>query len=150
MTTSPSRPLALVTGASTGIGRELAKQFACNDFDLIVTAKDGALDDAARELEALGASVDSIRLDLPEPGGVDELWAFVAGRPLAAAALNAGRGAGGAFVGATSQTRLVDELEIVDLNVRSTVHIAKYVLGDVVARGEGRVRDMAELGSARK
>ena len=132
------RPLALVTGASSGIGLELAKQFASGGFDLIVTAEDAELAGAAREVETLGAHVEAVQVDLTAGGGVDELYARVTatGRPLAAAALNAGVGAGGAFA---TDTRLEDELRIVDLNVRSTVHLAKHVVRDMVARDEGRI-----------
>jgi uncharacterized protein len=145
MRTPSFRPLALVTGASTGIGLELAKQFATNGFDLVVTAENEALDDAVRELRALGGGVESVRADLARPEGVDEVWGRVqvSGRPLAAAALNAGRGAGGAF----NDIDLEDDLEIVDLNVRSTVHLAKYVVRDMVARDEGRILFTSSIAS---
>jgi short-subunit dehydrogenase len=145
MSIPSSRPLALVTGASTGIGLELAKQFATNGFDLVVTAHSDALDDAARELRALGGDVECIRADLAKPAGVDQLWGRVQalGRPLAAAALNAGRGAGGAF----TDTDLGNELEVVDLNVRSTVHLAKYVVRQMVARDEGRILFTSSIAS---
>jgi short-subunit dehydrogenase len=140
-----AKPLALVTGASHGIGRELAKQFARNGFDLIVTAR-GDLSQASSELRDLGASVESIELDLAAADGVDALWREVqsVGRPLAAAAINAGRGAGGAFA---TDTDLADELEIVDLNVRSTVHLAKHVVRDMVARDEGRILFTSSIAS---
>jgi uncharacterized protein len=145
MSTSSSRPLALVTGASTGIGLELAKQFANHGFDLFVTAHDDALDDAVTALRPLGGAVESLRVDLARESGVDELWTRVQAldRPLAAAALNAGRGAGGAF----TDTDLADELEIVDLNVRSTVQLAKYVVRDMVARDEGRILFTSSIAS---
>jgi short-subunit dehydrogenase len=145
MSTSSSRPLALVTGASTGIGLELAKQFASNGFDLVVSARSDALDDAVRELELLGSVVEPIQVDLASAEGVDQLWGRVQElrRPLAAAALNAGRGAGGAF----TDTDLLDELEIVDLNVRSTVHLAKHVVRDMAARGEGRILFTSSIAS---
>ncbi|HEV2061319.1 MAG TPA: SDR family NAD(P)-dependent oxidoreductase [Solirubrobacteraceae bacterium] len=133
-----TRPLALVTGSSSGIGLELAKQFASHGFDLILNAEDGELLDAAREVEALGARVQAVQVDLARSGAVQELYARVAAdpRPLAAAALNAGIGAGGDFA---TGTELEQELRLIDLNVRSTVHLAKLVVRDMVARGAGRI-----------
>jgi len=147
MSTSPEqRPLALVTGASSGIGYELARQFADNGFDLVVTAEDAQLATAARDLRDDGAQVTAIRADLSTGSGVDELYDAVraTGRPLAAAALNAGVGAGGAFA---TDTDLADELRIVDLNVRSTVHLAKHVVRDMVARDEGRILFTSSIAS---
>ncbi len=94
------RPLALVTGASSGIGRELAKQFAEHGFDLIVAAEDVELDDAIEELRAYGGAVAPVSVDLTIRADVERLVAAVrgAGRPLDVAALNAGVGHGGRFV----------------------------------------------------
>jgi short-subunit dehydrogenase len=140
------RPLALVTGASSGIGRELAKQFVDNGFDLLIAAEDAAIETAGEELRAGGAAVEVVRVNLATADGVEELYGRVSslGRPLQAAALNAGVGAGGAFIG---ETTLEDELEIVDLNVRSTVHLAKRVLTDMVDRNEGRVLFTSSIAS---
>lgn len=138
MSATETTPLAVVTGASSGIGLELARVFAQKGFDLVVTAEDAELARATVELEALGTHVESLRVDLATPAGVEEFAGFVAerSRPVDALALNAGRGAGGKFIGETS---LDDELEIVDLNVRSTVHLAKRLITPMVERGEGRV-----------
>src|SRR3954471_24673747 len=137
MEPSPTRPLALVTGASSGIGRELAKQFAEHGYDLILAAEDDDVHAAASELHDLGARANAVQVDLATAEGVEELWrrAQAAGRPIEAAALNAGVGAGGPF----AENDLEDEISIVDLNCRSTVHLAKYVVGDMTARGEGRI-----------
>jgi short-subunit dehydrogenase len=141
-----SKPLAVITGASSGIGRELAKQFAQHGYDLLITAEDAELDSAARELQGLGAGVEAVRADLSEHDAVEELARSIisAGRPVDALALNAGRGAGGAFVGGTA---LEDELEIVDLNCRSTVHLAKRLLPGMVQRGQGRVLITSSIAS---
>src|SRR4051812_7528901 len=138
MEPSPTRPLALVTGASSGIGRELAKQFAEHGYDLILAAEDDDVHAAASELHDLGARANAVQVDLATAEGVEELWrrAQAAGRPIEAAALNAGIGAGGAFA---TDTDLEDELRLVDLNCRSTVHLAKHVVQDMVSRDEGRI-----------
>jgi uncharacterized protein len=133
-----SRPLAVVTGASSGIGFELARQFVENDFDVVIAAEDGDIAAAARELSGAGGTVEAVQVDLAIPQGVEELYARVTalGRPVDALALNAGIGAGGAFA---TDTALEDELRIIDLNVRSTVHLAKLVVPGMVARGQGRI-----------
>ena len=138
-----TRQFAVVTGASSGIGLELAKQFAQNGFDLLVCAEDAGLAAAADEVRALGARVDTVTADLATPDGVDALYARIqaARRPLDAIALNAGVGKGGAFV----ETSLEDELKLIQLNVVSTVHLAKRVLPAMVARGEGRVLITASI-----
>jgi len=134
---SQPRPLALVTGASSGIGLELAKQFAEHGFDLIVAAENVELDDAVEELRGFGGAVAPVSVDLTLRADVERLVAAVrgAGRPLDAAALNAGVGVGGAFV----DTDLDAELGIVELNCAATVHLAKRIAQDMAARGEGRI-----------
>jgi short-subunit dehydrogenase len=133
-----TQPLALVTGASSGIGFELARQFAEHGFDVIVAAEDQDIAAAAAELGA-----EPVQVDLATSEGVEQLWRSVGGRPLAVAALNAGIGAGGAF----KDTELRDELKLIDLNVRSTVHLAKLVVRDMVGRGEGRILFTSSIAS---
>jgi len=147
MTPATTRPLALVTGASSGIGLELAKQFAIHGFDLIVTAEDAEIETARDAVRAAGGgNVEAVRIDLSTDEGVDELYGAVkaAGCPLDAVALNAGIGVGGAFADGTD---LSDELRMIDLNVRSTVHLAKHVTPDMVARGKGRILFTSSIAS---
>jgi uncharacterized protein len=132
-----TRPLALVTGASSGIGLELARQFAEHGFDLVVAAEDVELDDAVEDLRATGAAVAPVSVDLTLPQDVERLVSAVrgSGRALDAAALNAGVGVGGRFV----ETDLDAELGLIALNCASTVALAKAVAQDMVARGAGRI-----------
>jgi uncharacterized protein len=138
MSSPTSKPFAVVTGASSGIGLELAKQFAQNGFDLLITSTGPDIAEAARVVEGFGARVETFQADLATYDGVESLYGAIraTGRPVDAIALNAGVGVGGDF---TRQTDLRDELSLINLNVVSTVHLAKRVLPDMVARGQGRV-----------
>ena len=149
MDASAARPLAVVTGASSGIGLQLARVFAERGFDLVVNAEDAELAAAAQQLEALGGTVEAVRADLSTDAGVDALYARITalGRPVEAIALNAGVGAGGGFASGDRVNTLEDELQILDLNVRSVVRLAKYVVRDMVARGHGRVLFTSSIAS---
>jgi short-subunit dehydrogenase len=142
-TPSDPNPLAVVTGASSGIGLSLARQFLDHGFDVVVAAEDDGIHAAAAELAGSGRSVDPVQADLSTPEGVEGLAAHVAdlGRPVEAAAINAGVGVGGRFV----DTELEDDLRLVDLNVRSTVHLTKLLVRPMVQRGQGRVLVTASI-----
>jgi short-subunit dehydrogenase len=142
---SPStRPLALVTGASGGIGLELAVQLAGRDHDLIVCAIDD-LSTAAEGLRRGGSEVTTVQADLATDAGVDQLVRTVetAGRPLDVLCLNAGVGNAGPFI----ETPLEDDLRLIALNVTSTVATAKRLLPAMVERGSGRVLITASIAS---
>jgi uncharacterized protein len=128
---------ALVTGASTGIGFELAKLFADDGYDVVIAAQGDGIHAAAEKLTATGADVRAVQVDLRDPDGVERLYreATEGGRPLTAAALNAGTGRADTFL----EGDLESDFNIIDLNVRSTVHLAKRVLSDMAATGSGRV-----------
>jgi len=138
----PASNFAVVTGASSGIGLELAKVLARNDFDLLVVAEDAELAQAANAIREEGAEVEAVRADLTTREGVEQVAAAVK-RPVDALALNAGRGQGKAFVDGP----LDDLLAVVDLNCRSTVHLARLLLPDMVARGQGRVLITSSIAS---
>jgi short-subunit dehydrogenase len=146
MESGQERRFAVVTGASSGIGFELAKVFAEEGYDLLIAAEDEELDPACRELNQRTASVESVRVDLSKPEGVETLYERIeaTARPVDAIALNAGIGAGGAFA---TETELEDELKLIDLNVRSTVHLCKLVLADMVERDEGRILFTSSIAS---
>ncbi len=133
-----NRRFAVITGASSGIGLELARVFAENGFDLLVTSGSNKIERAADGLRDSGVDVTEVEADLATYDGVEKLWAAIqaAGRPVDAIAINAGVGVGGDFA---RETNLDDELNLIQLNVTSTVHLAKRVLKDMVARRSGKV-----------
>ena len=132
-----STQFAVVTGASSGIGLELARLFARSGHDLMVAADDDGITAAADSLRGEGAKVDAVQVDLATREGMEELCRRIdaSGRPVDALALNAGVGLGGAFL----DNALEDELRLIQLNVVSVVHVAKHVLTRMAARNEGRV-----------
>jgi short-subunit dehydrogenase len=138
-----TKPLAAITGASSGIGYELAKQFAEHGFDLMIAAEDSAIADAARRLEAFGVSAEPLQVDLATEAGVDTLCAAIlaAPRPLDALVINAGVGVGGPFL----STELAAELKMIQLNVVSSVLLAKRLLPALKARGKGRLLFTASI-----
>jgi short-subunit dehydrogenase len=128
------RGLAVVTGASTGIGLELARCCAQGGFDLLIAA-DESLDRAIADLSATGASVEAVRADLATSEGVEKLYAAIAGRPVDALLANAGRGLGHAFLDQDfEQIR-----RVVDTNVTGTLLLIHKVGRDMRDRGEGRI-----------
>jgi short-subunit dehydrogenase len=133
-----TKSFAVVTGASHGIGFELAKQFTDHGFDILVSAEDDGIEAAARLLSATGASVQSIQVDLANYDGVEKLYTRIqsCGRPVDAIAINAGVGVSGNFA---RDTELQAELNVIALNVTSSVHLAKRVVRDMVDRKKGRI-----------
>jgi uncharacterized protein len=134
---SSTRQYAIVTGASSGIGYELAKQFAQNGFDLLVVAEDTAIHNAARDFQVLGASVEPAQVNLADEGQLQKFASQIesSGRPFDAAALNAGVGVSGRFI----ENDLGAELNMIKLNVLSTFYLAKVISRQMVARGSGRI-----------
>ncbi|MGX6449450.1 SDR family NAD(P)-dependent oxidoreductase [Patulibacter sp. S7RM1-6] len=144
--TPQDRPLAVVTGASQGIGLELARQFARHGHDLLLCARGDELKQAAAELRTEGAGVETVRADLATGDGVEALVATVegTGRPVEALAINAGVGAGGDFARDVPLERV---LETVDLNVRSSVHLARRLVPGMIERGRGRILFTSSISS---
>jgi uncharacterized protein len=138
-----ARGLALVTGASSGIGFELSKLFADDGYDLVIAAEDDGIHASADKLATAGIEVTPVQVNLRKPEDVERLYRSVDGRPLAAAALNAGVGRAGPFVDGDLDT----DLTIVDLNVSSTVHLAKLVLTDMAGSGTGKVLFTSSIAS---
>lgn len=138
MPQSSNGKFAVVTGASSGIGLELARQFAQNGFDLLISAENDKINQAARSLQTNGTSVQAVQTDLASYEGVEKLYAVIqsSGRRVDAMAINAGVGISGDFA---RDTDLQDELNLINLNVISPVHLTKRVVQDMLRSGGGRI-----------
>ena len=127
--------LAIVTGASTGIGFELAHLAAQNGYDLIVVANEPLIDAAGKDMKAHGTDVQSVEADLSTIEGVDTLLAAAGGRQIDLLCANAGHGLGHAFLDQdVAKWRMV-----VDTNITGTLYLLQKVLKPMVARNEGKV-----------
>lgn len=130
-----ARPLAVVTGASTGIGYELARICAERGFNLVVVADEPMIQDAAQTFRTSGASVDAVEADLSTVEGVDKLLAAIGGRPVDALLANAGRGLGRAFL----DQDWGDIRRVIDTNVTGTIYLIHEVGRTMRARGAGKI-----------
>jgi short-subunit dehydrogenase len=129
------KPLAVVTGASSGIGYELAKLAAENGFDLVIAADRPEIVEAAQALRQMGAMVDEIRVDLSTQEGVDALIELIADRPVDALMANAGHGLGKGFLDEDfDQAR-----HVVDTNITGTIYLAHRIGRQMRARDRGRI-----------
>jgi short-subunit dehydrogenase len=129
------RPLAIVTGASAGIGYELAKQCVQHGYDLVIAADEPAVEQAAQDFRGMGARVDAVETDLATLQGVDRLYDALAGRPVDALLANAGHGLGHAFLDQDFQK----VRHVIDTNITGTIYLIQKVGRDMRARRQGRI-----------
>lgn len=130
-----SHPLAVVTGASTGIGYHLALRCAEHGFDLVVAADEPLIERAAEDFRAQGVRVQAVEADLATPEGVAKLYQEVGGRPVEALLANAGRGLGKGFLDQT----FGDIKHVIDTNITGTLDLIHRVGRDMRERGQGRI-----------
>lgn len=126
---------AIVTGASTGIGFELASIAAENGYNLLVVADEELVEAAARDFRLHGVSVDAVQADLSTIEGVDAVLAAAAGRHIDLLCANAGRGLGHGFL----DQDVADWRRVVDTNITGTLYLLQRVLKSMVARDDGKV-----------
>ncbi|MBX4909959.1 MULTISPECIES: SDR family NAD(P)-dependent oxidoreductase [Rhizobium] len=129
--------LAVVTGASTGIGYELAKCAARDGYDLIIAADENRINQAAARLKEFGTAVDAVEADLSTPEGVDRLVERItaSGRSVDLLMANAGCGLGKAFL----DQNFTAARRVVDTNVTGTIHLIHAIGNQMRSRGEGRI-----------
>jgi short-subunit dehydrogenase len=139
MNPSQLRPLAVVTGASTGIGYELAKLFARDGYDLVIAANEPQIHEAVQGIQAETGDTEVIpvEVDLATREGVAKLYETIKGlnRPVDALAANAGRGLGKSFFDQDFER----VLEVVNLNITGTIDLIQKVGRDMRDRGQGRI-----------
>jgi len=129
------RPLSVVTGASSGIGYELAKLCALDGSDLIIAADRAELVEAAQSLEGFDTSVEQLQVDLSTIEGVDRLLTLIGDRPVDHLLANAGHGLGRAFL----DQSLEDWRHVIDTNVTGTIYLVQRIAARMVGRGQGRI-----------
>ena len=127
--------LAIITGASTGIGFELATLAAQDGYDLIVVADEPLIDAAAADFKQFGTEVRSVQANLATIEGVDLVLAAAGGRRIDLLCANAGQGLGHAFL----DQDVAAWRHVVDTNVTGTVYLLQKVLRDMVAWERGKV-----------
>ena len=130
----PERQLAIVTGASSGIGREIAMLAAAEGYDLVLAA-DEPLVDAAAGLGRDGIEVEAVETDLSTPAGVERLLAAAAGRDVDVLVANAGHGIGHGFL----DQDVTAWRHVIDTNITGTLLLLQPVLKQMAARGQGKV-----------
>jgi short-subunit dehydrogenase len=136
----------LITGATSGIGYELAKLFAKDRYNLVIVARhEDKLEQTARELQQHGIQVVPIAKDLFEPESGFELYEDIKARGIEIDILvnDAGQGMYGEF----TDTPIRRELDIIQLNISSLVVLTKQFLQDMVARGEGKILNLSSIAS---
>lgn len=130
-----TRKLAIVTGASSGIGLELAKLCAKDGYDLIVAADDPKIDEAADELRKDGGQVEAVLADLATLDGVDKLCDKIGDRPVAALLANAGHGLGKGFL----DQNWDDIRHVIDTNITGTLYLVHRIGRTMREQGNGRI-----------
>ena len=128
------RPLAIITGASTGIGLELAREAAMRGYEIIIVANE-SLEAARGQLQEQGASVTPIEADLATRDGVEQLVSKVGNRPVAALLANAGVGLGHGFL----DQDFADVQRVVNTNVMGTLDLIQRIGKGMRDRGAGRI-----------
>ncbi|PPA69212.1 oxidoreductase [Jeotgalibacillus proteolyticus] len=128
----------MITGASSGLGFEMAKLFAKDGYDLAITGSSDRIFEAAETIRELGVEAYPHKADAAAYEGVEGFWDFVSDldRPVEAAVLNVGIGIGG---GSFLETSLEDEMRLISINITGTVHLAKRVVHHMVPNSRGKI-----------
>lgn len=140
---SNERPFTMITGASSGLGLELAKLFAQDGYDIAISGSSERIFEAAETIKGYGVEAYPLQADASTYEGVEEFWEFVKSKDkkLDSAVLNVGVSIGGSFL----ENDLQEELKLIDINISGTVHMAKRVVQDMVPNKEGDILIVSSL-----
>jgi short-subunit dehydrogenase len=137
---------ALITGGTSGIGLELAKLFAKDQYNLIIIARDQTeLETTSNELKQSGVQVMTIAKDLFQPNAAEEVYneVILKGIDIDVLVNNAGHGLYGEFI----HTDLKMEIDIIHLNIISLITLSKFFVRDMVKRGSGKILNTSSIAS---
>ena len=143
---STSKSYTLITGATSGIGYELAKLFAADGHNLVIVAREQeGLDRAATELREIGVEVVTLAKDLFQKNTAHQIYSLLQAKGIQVDILvnDAGQGLYGEFI----DTDLARELDIIQLNITSLVSLTKYFVRDMVSRGSGKILNLSSIAS---
>jgi len=127
--------LAMVTGASSGIGFELAVLCAKDGFDLLVVSDSAKIEEAAKQFQNYGVQVTAVEADLATREGVDKFYEAANGRQVDLLLANAGHGLGGGFL----DQDFDEARHVIDTNITGTIYLIQKVGKDMRARNQGRI-----------
>ena len=130
-----SRSFAVVTGASTGIGYELAKRCADEGYDLLIAADEAAIHEVADRLRQKSVVVNALEAYLATTDGVDRLYQAAQDRPVDVLMANAGHGLGKGFL----DQDFTEARHVVDTNITGTIYLIQKVGREMRARRQGRI-----------
>lgn len=139
------KSFAVITGASSGIGFELARQFGMNGFELLIASSSDEIFEAQDRLEEEGIQSEAIKVNLASYAGVENLVQGIRnyGQLPDAIVINAGVGVGGRFL----ETDLREEINLINLNIVSVVHLTKRLLPLLLENGEGKILFTSSISS---
>src|ERR1043165_606203 len=127
--------LAMVTGASSGIGYELAILCAKDGYDLLVVCDSAKIEEAAKQFQNYGVEVTAVQADLATREGVDKFYNAAGGRQVDLLLANAGHGLGGGFL----DQDFDDVRHVIDTNVTGTLYLIQHIARNMRQRGQGRI-----------
>ncbi|WP_408097110.1 SDR family NAD(P)-dependent oxidoreductase [Peredibacter sp. HCB2-198] len=137
MSDSLQRPFAIVTGISSKLGMEMARQFASHGYDLLITSSSNGIAHAEDELRTFGVEVIGMESQLDTYRSTEKLYEAIRSfdRPVDALVITCTDGVSGDF----TETAIKREIQLINHNIISTIHLIKLVLRDMMSASNGKI-----------